>query len=217
MNASRTDRRRQHGYTLIESVIAVTLLGLVIGSITMVGRAHERAYHTAATASQLEAQAALAMERIMTDLRIAARESITPDPGAVGTAGVQYVQAVGIALGEVELSPLRAVRFEYELGEIDDGIDNNGNGLVDEGRVVLIENLGEPNERTRVITRWVRELSGGEQDNGLDDNGNGLVDEPGFVLRRVDETLIVRLTLERRDVEGRTMSRTAQTSIRPRN
>ena len=110
----------------------------------------------------------------------------------------------------------RSLSFEYEIGELDDGLDNNGNGLIDEGRLVLTENAGLTNDR-RVITRWVAELLEGELDDGLDNNGNGLVDEPGFLVERIGESLIVRVTLQKRDAEGRLMTRTARTSVRLRN
>ena len=104
-----------------------------------------------------------------------------------------------------------------ETGEIDDGLDNNGNGLVDEGRVVLTENLGGADERDRILARRVRELLEGELDNGVDDNGNGLVDEKGFSFERMGESLVIRMTMERIDVGQRTIERSAQTSVRLRN
>lgn len=208
---------RAAGFTLIELLISTVLFGLVVGFVAMVSLASERAYRTGATVSQLEAQAQVTMERIVADLQIAGLETIAPDPMAgVGSGELQYMQAL-LQEGEVVWRNTRRLAFEYESGELDDGMDNNGNDLIDEGRVVLIEDLGLPQERRRVLTRWVRELLEGEQKNGLDDNGNGLVDEPGFVLERTGETLFVRLTLERRDSEGRLIRRTARTSTRLRN
>jgi hypothetical protein len=89
------------------------------------------------------------------------------------------------------------VRFDYEEGELDDGADNNGNGLVDEGCLFWTRDVGEPSEKTHVIARGVREYLEGEEPNLDDDNGNGLEDERGFCLERVGEALVIRLTLER--------------------
>jgi prepilin-type N-terminal cleavage/methylation domain-containing protein len=218
MKKSREEQGgRSAGFTLIELLISAVLLGLVLGGAAMISMAHGRAFHTGATVSQLEAQVQMTMERIVADLRIAGFETIAPDPvEGVGSNELSYLQA-RLQDGEVAWGNLRRIAFEYEDGELDDGIDNNGNDLVDEGRVVLTENIGLPDERSRVLTRWVRELLAGEEPNGIDDNGNGLVDESGFVLERVGETLMLRLTLERRNAEGRLMNRTARTSTRLRN
>ena len=54
------------------------------------------------------------------------------------------------------------------VGEIDDGLDNNGNGLVDEGQVVWITDLGLPGQRAVVLCNWVSEaLDGTSQYGGL--------------------------------------------------
>jgi hypothetical protein len=169
-------------------------------------------------AAQLEAQATATIERMVIELSTVGLETVAPDPlPGVGCDGIQYLQATGMKDGVIEWTPLRRLAFEYEVGETNDGLDNNGNGLVDEGRIVLTEDVGRPGERSHVLTRWVRELSDGEEQNGLDDNGNGLVDERGFFLERIGETLVVRLTLQKLSAEGNLMSRTARTSVRLRN
>ena len=206
------------GFSLVELMLVAAVLGLIVGSVAMLGRAGEQAYRTSATAAHLEAQAATTVERIVAELRIAGLATIAPDPiPGVGSDAIQYLQATGMTNGQVQWTTLRRLAFEYEAGEIDDGLDNNKNGLVDEGRVVLREDFGGPAERPRVLTRWVREVAEGEVENGVDDDGDGLVDERGFFVERFGETLVVRLTLQRRDAEGRLLTRTARTSVRSRN
>lgn len=211
-------RRDNAGFTLIELMIAGTVLTLLVGAVVMISQATERAYHLGAVKASLEQQTAATIAKVMVELGIASSESLAPPllPGTEAVA-VQYVQATGMVAGDVEWTPVRRLAFEYETGEVDDGIDNNGNGLIDEGAVVLTEDLGGAGERRRVLTHWVRELAEGEEANGVDDNGNGLVDEPGFSLRRLGETLTVRLTLEKRSPDGMPLVRTARTSTRLRN
>lgn len=202
---------------MVELTIVVALLGLVLGSMAMVSSSSNRAFQTSSVRSHLEAQSSAAMDRMLVDLRIAVGESLDPALGDGDvTTSVEYVQA-GLDGTKIQLGPLRRLAFEYEVGEIDDGLDNNGNGLVDEGRLVLTEDVGGPGERSLVLTRWVRELLAGELDNGLDDNGNGLVDEPGFFLRRQGATLSAQMTLERVDREGRPIVRTSRSSTKLRN
>lgn len=205
------------GFTLIEMLVVTAVLSLVIGSVAMVGLANGRAYRTGASAAQLEAQIAVAMDRVSRELSTAVLSSLAPDPApGIGSEQIEYVQATGIQLGQVQWSPLRRLAFEHEPSELDDGLDNDGNGLIDEGRLVLIEDVGGAGERRRVLVRHVRELQATEEENGVDDDGNGLIDERGFFVERDGETLVVRLTLEL-ESEGVRMTRTARTSTRLRN
>ena len=208
----------QAGFSLVEMVVAVSIFFLVIAGVSIVGDASDRAYRTGTTTAQLEAQAAQAIGRIVAELSIAGIDTfVTPPTAGIPSAQLEYLKAVGLVDGEVQWTPLRRLRREYEAGEIDDGLDNNGNGLVDECCVVLTENLGLSDERRLVLTRWVPELLVGEVANGVDDNGNGLVDEPGFCVERAGEAFVVRLSLQRRDAHGRLLNRTASTSTRIRN
>lgn len=211
-------RARRGGFSLIEIMVVTVLLAVVLGAVAMVGSASDKAYRTGTIDAHLESQVAIAMDHVTEELRIAGVDTIVPDPvPGVGASEIRYVQATGLTGGQIDWTPLRSLRLEYEVGEIDDGLDNNGNELVDEGRLILIEDLGGGNERRRVITRWVAEFLEGEQENGLDDNGNGLVDERGFLVERVGETYVIRLTLERRSGDGFLMRRSARTSTNPRN
>ena len=54
--------------------------------------------------------------------------------------------------------------FTFELlGHCEDGVDNDGDGLVDEGRVVWIQNRGVLGERRAVLCNWVSETLLGER------------------------------------------------------
>jgi len=216
----RSDRKgnRQSGFSLVEVMVVVALLAVVLGSVAIVGSASDKAYETGTIESHLESRVAIAMDRVVDELRIAGVDTITPDPiQGVGASEVRYVQATGMTNGQIDWTPLRSLRLEPEVGELDDGVDNNGNGLIDEGRIVLIEDVGGAEERRWILTRWVAEFLEGEIENGVDDNGNGLVDESGFLVERIGESYVVRLTLERRTAKGYLLTRTARTSTNPRN
>ena len=220
MRAGRKGTPSGHaaGLTLVELMVAGALFILVMGSLGLVVDTSDRMYRTETVTSHLESRAGIVMEQLIKELRIAGIDTLVPDPiQATGTSSMQYVQATGTAGNQVVWTPLRKLEFEYEIGEVDDGLDNNGNGLVDEGRLVLTEDVNGANERRRVLTRWVAELLEGEIENGVDDNGNGLVDERGFTLERRGRALVVRLTLQSRTVEGRLLTHTSQTSTRLRN
>jgi hypothetical protein len=209
---TRQQEAIESGFSLVEIVIAAAILFLVIGSVTMMGVASDRGYRTGATVAQLEEQTALAIDRVSADLRVAVLDSVELD----GSGAVTYVQAIGFSGGPI-WSTRRRLAFELEPGELEDGIDNNGNGLADEGRIVLTVDADGPAESLRVLSRWVPRLGEGEAANGLDDNGDGLIDERGLSIQREGDVLIVRLSLEKRDPDGRLLRRTARTGIQPRN
>lgn len=103
-------------------------------------------------------------------------------------------------------------------GEVcDNGLDDNGNGLIDERRVLLVPDTATPAELVSLGSQ-VRELAEGELPNGLDDNGNGIADEAGLWFRHDGSgTLTVSLSLERLDGRGGSIVRTLTTSVRMRN
>ena len=123
----------------------------------------------------------------------------------------------GFAGGAPTWSSLTRIGFAYEPGEIDDAIDDGGDGLVDEGQLVMVQDVGTAAERTLVLASSVRELLEGELPNAADDNGNGLQDEGGVSFELVGETLLIRLSLERRDSDNQLLTRTVETGIRLRN
>lgn len=212
--------RTAAGFSLVEMVIVLGLAVTVVASVALVEQANTRAYTTGMLSADLEARTAATMGRLVEELSTAGRETLVPAPQPeVGGHVLSYLQATGAVGNEVIWSGLRRIELQYEIGELNDGLDNNGNGLVDEGRVVLIEDVGGPDERRHVLSRWVREYLEGEEGNGLDDNGNGLVDERGFVYEGIGESLILRVTLERPqpDGGGRLLTRSANTCVRPRN
>jgi len=206
------------GFSLVELAVSAAILFLVIAGVAVVSSASDRAYRTGTTTAQLEEQAATATDRIVAELCIAGIDTFAVlPPAGNAVSDLQYLKAIGAEDGEVIWTGPRRLRLEKEPGELDDGLDNNHNGLVDESQVVLIEEVGTADERRLVLTRWVSELAVGEVANGIDDNGNDLVDEPGFCVVRSGDTFAVRLSLQRRDAGGRLLSRSAETSTCVRN
>ena len=118
--------------------------------------------------------------------------------------------------GSIVTVPTR-IALEYQTGEVNDGVDNNGNGVADEGTLVLYRSWGLADQRRVVLCRWVGEYAAGETGNGADDNGNGLADERGLRFSRVGDVITISLSLERPDSNARALVRTVTTSIWLRN
>ena len=109
------------------------------------------------------------------------------------------------------------VELRYDVNELDDGIDNDGDGLIDEGSVVLVKDWGGPEEKTVVLCHDVSEYAAGETFDGTDENGNGLIDERGLCFDMRDGNLYFLLTVERLDQDGHLLTRSFRSSVWLRN
>ena len=212
------NRTRRGGFTVIEVAISISVLAMMMGIFSLVSSTSSTAYQAVSTVSGLDVNARRTLTRVGSELSSIGGSVLAPDPtGNFGAQAIQYQRAAGVVAGAVVWGEDTLLGFEYEPGEVDDGLDNDNDGLVDEGLVVLTLGIGGANPRRVVLCHDVRELALGELGNGVDDNGNGVADEAGFNVQRVGDVMTVRLCLERRSAGGGTVVRTHQTSVRLRN
>lgn len=210
--------RSKAGFTLIELTVSVVVLALILGSVGLVSLSNRKAFRQGAGSADMEVQVRRAVDRVVQELMRSGVGVLTPDPvEGTGTDDLTYQKATGAAGGATTWSTPFRLWWDYEEGEVDDGVDNNGNGLIDEGRVLYTRDVGGANERTTVLVHRVREYLEGETANNDDDNGNLLDDERGFCLERVDDAIVIRLTLEHLVGEGQLQMRTIETSVKLRN
>ena len=211
-------QRRRAGFTLLEMVIVMSLLLILMAAGAMTAKHGNAAFRRNAANNSLDSKSARTLQRIVAAVRGASNGSLVPSPDPpFGSATLDFQHAVGYAAGAVVWGPTIRVALELAPGEVDNGVDDNGDGLIDEGIVVRVENPGELNERRIVLARGVREFLEGETPNGLDDNGNGLIDERGLSFDESRNLLTVWLSVERTGSEGEIMTRTLQTAIALRN
>ncbi len=210
-------KRIRAGFTLIEVMIALALVSIAIVAANMVSTAGLGILRSTSVETALDTNALRAIDRITFQIAKADAATLLPPEPLDGTSELAFQEVIGLDAGEPLWGPVQEVALVLESAEVDDGLDNNGNDLVDEGRVVMRRDVGGPDERTVVLCHGVRELLEGELLNGIDDNGNGLIDEPGFSLQWDEGVLWVRLSVEEVDGEGRRVVRTLQTSVRTRN
>jgi prepilin-type N-terminal cleavage/methylation domain-containing protein len=211
-------RRRARGFTLLEMVVAVALVGLVFGSslaMTMTGR---QAFVSTTLTQSAEARARQALERIVNEIEVAEAEDLLIDPsGALGGTAIAFLPIVDVVAGvPVHGNELRIERLPAP-GDPDDGADNDSDGLVDEGVIVLTRDIGGPSEMAVTLCTNVRELFAGEILNALDDNGNGVADEGGFNIQRVGSMVTIRICIEQPGPGGTSSIATVTTSITLRN
>jgi len=199
-------------------MIVITLLGAVVGSVLAVLRTSTRAIGVGTTDARLESLASQTLDLIASRLRSSQRATMTPTLSApFSSSQITFQTSVGIAGGATVWGPVECIRFEYAPNDPNDGIDNDGNGIVDEGRVVWVQDVGGPNERSTVWATGISEYLHGETRDNADQNGNGLVDEQGLCFEFDGTSVIVRLTLEARDASGVLLTRTVQERVFFRN
>jgi prepilin-type N-terminal cleavage/methylation domain-containing protein len=218
MRERARSRRAARGFTLVELAISAALLGIVSGAVVVASVRGRAAFDTASLQNGVDGDVRRAIDRVAAELVTAGATQLNPNPtGVLGTDALDFRQVTGTAGGAAVWGAQMRIAFEYDTGELDNWLDDDGDGLVDEGRVVLTRDVGGANELRAVLCHDVRELAQGEVLNALDDNGNGVVDERGFNVVRVGDALTIRLTVERTAPGQAPCTRSLQTAVSLRN
>lgn len=174
-------KRSRAGFTLVEVLIALTLVGLLIANVSMVMQSGSRSFQLQSSLAELETQADRTLDRIALALMASSRESIDPSQQSpFHTSVLSYEQSLGVQNGNVVTGPVERIEM-----------------IVQNGQVMWRERPDDPSERSVVWSNWVSSFLQGEEPNGVDDNGNGLIDETGLSFEVVGERVSIRLTLER--------------------
>jgi len=207
------------GFSVVEAAISVSLVAMISAAALMASKRGVGVYETARMNASAEVRLQRAMDRIT-------RELMPCGWGMVGPLGLDddfgsdtltFQQATDYVNDAIVWGPVCRLSLEIDPAENDDGLDNDGDGLIDECQVVLVRDDGGPNELTTVLCRNVRELFEGEDENNADDNGNLVFDEAGFNVHQDGDVLTVRLCVEQASEETGTVVRSLTTSVRLRN
>jgi len=193
--------RRRSGLTLVEITLTLSIFVGVGGTIFLATRSLASAFRTGSLLATLDSQARDGLERVAVLLEQAGNDTLDPpssDP-FLGGDEIVFQRVLGSDPdGSIQYGPLERIRFEASPLDPEDGVDDDGNGLVDDGQVVWIERDGQPDQERHVLLRRVARVAEGEiAGNGVDDNGNGITDEGGFSLVWDAGSVTVRMTVER--------------------
>jgi len=199
MKCMRASRRA--GFTVVEVMIALTILALISVNISMVIRTSTAAYGAGVFQSVLEDQAFQAMDRISIAIMSSSATTTDSVPQApLSTSSVDYSTVLGYQDGHlVSSDPER--------------IEQLANG----GLIQWTKNPGGPNVNSVIWASGVPSILEGETVNGIDDNGNGLIDESGLAFNAVGSKVTIQLTLQRKDQEQKQHQKTLKSVVTCRN
>jgi len=211
----RVTTRRSGGFTMVELAVSVTILALLFGLVGMIQMRGNDASEESLARASTEARVRRAIDRVAEHLTGVGRTLLFPDPTtAFGSSTATFQHPTGVSGAGIVLwdTPSR-IELLIDPRETDNGVDDDGDGLVDERRLVWTINVGTGNQRSTTLCNGIPELMAGETINALDDNGNGVLDEAGFNIRRVGDLLTVRLSVQQAFGEGQMATSTMETSI----
>jgi hypothetical protein len=213
-------RRRSAGFSVIELVLAIAMLAGLIGIVSSFqGRTRDQSQAWLAR-EKTESSARRALDRIAGELTGVGLTMLDPDPiGNLGASTLTYCRPESVSVaGVIVWANPSSLTLELEPGEVDDGDDDDGDGLIDERRLVLTRDVGTAQQTSVVLCTSIGELLEGEVADGvLDDNGNGLVDEEGFNVQRIGDLLTLRLTTQAGGGGGQVFQATVETCVVLRN
>jgi len=160
--SAATIQRSLKGFTVVEIAVAVALAGLILGNVLMVLADTRERLAIQDVAKDVDAEARRALDRIALQIQGAVRQQLYTQVSAPLSAdSINYTSVVGVQDGEPVISPLQRIAMSAEPGsavswyqnpgseqekrivwtrdlrsfcegELPNGIDDNGNGLIDE-------------------------------------------------------------------------------------
>ncbi len=216
LTASRACRGA--GFTVIEMMISTVILAILLSVIGLTVLTGQQNFRQGVTEPVLEARARRAMDRIVAELQGAQASSIIPNPTApLGSSSLQFRVCTGYN-GTAQLwGPWMMISRVADPRDPQDGVDNDSDGIVDEGRVVLTRDVGGANQQSTIVDGVTRYLQG-ETAGGGDDNGNGRTDVAGLsFVADANQTLTIRLSIAALDPRGKLLVQTVQTAVHMRN
>jgi type II secretory pathway pseudopilin PulG len=192
---------RRAGFTVIETVISMALVGLVLTKLTLVMDQARRAHQEESLSMVLDDQAMELMDKIAFAIVGSSADSLDPTLGApFSCATIHYQISLGVDDGKPVWSDPEVIGLTEDTGQVYWG-----------------QNVGEVNERMVVWANTVSEMLENELLNGVDDNGNDLADELGLAFVLDERSVTIRLSLERARDDGKKIQVTKETTVTCRN
>lgn len=211
-------RTARAGFTLVEIAISSVVFAVILLATMGATLSAQGEFDDARARERVAARTQHALESVRDALVDAGLTGMTPVPtGTTGSNRLTFRSPTGIVSGTVTWGTQTTVRFEASPDDPDNNRDDDGDGAVDEGRVVLVRDVGTASETTTVLATDVPERMPGEVANNVDDNGNGLIDESGLAFSLDGTVLTIQLATLGRGETGAVVVNVQETSISIRN
>lgn len=192
---------RMHGFTLVEVMISLVILVPTLVVIFAMHPAIAKSFTTNLGAASSDQRSAANLDRACALLRGASISSLEVWDGTNWITPSDGIDYEGIRFRALErlpndgappaLGPVRTLQFQLVATETRNGVDDNGNRLVDEGVLLFVDPAGI---RTVIATDLER-----------------------FVVSRQNRQLVVQLSLATRDQTGAVHRRTRRIDVLLRN
>jgi len=158
---------RASGFTLLEVVIAIAVAALIFANVGLVMKSGSASHERDSIRGDLDVQLDRTLDRIALSLMSASSDSLDPSAAAPSfQTSLEYVQNLGVQNGEVVVGDAERIELvvqggevlwkqrpdqldermvvwtrwvaNYLDGETPNGIDDNGNGLIDESGLAFV-------------------------------------------------------------------------------
>ena len=197
----KNQRSNQSGFTLIEIVLAVTLLSIVAIKAHGAMQSASKSMTSETQQAFIEDQVRRVLRQVGFAVMGSSRESLMPTLSApFSTDDINFRVNLGIQDGAVVWSDPEKVAMDH-----------------DDLNVYWAQNPTAVDERRVNWTNLVAPYLEGEIPNGIDDNGNGVIDETGLNFVINGDSVTIRLTLQRVLEDGTVVEYTQSSTVTCRN
>lgn len=200
--------KRKGGFTLIEVMIAMAILGLLVANVGLVSRAGTQAAQAGLFEQLVEDELEQGLDRVRLALMSSTASNLYPTmPAPLSQAYITYSTSLGYE---------NNILVESEPERISWSPTTNG------GQMVWELNPDQLGKRRVVWSNSVPSLQMGELANEVDDNGNGLQDEQGLAFHvesgsAEEVQVFVHLTIEKTNPNGQLVPSARSINVTCRN
>lgn len=213
----RAVRRLQAGVSVIDVLLGASVMIAALSGLMAFLQSSIAGSRTVSERSVLARRANDFVRRIADELSMADDASLTPAAAPLGASLLDFRVPQSVAAVGVTWQNATRVEWQVDPNDPADGVDNDDDGVIDEGIVMLRRNVGLAGEQATILATNVLPLLEDETVNNLDDNGNGLVDETGLSFAiDANGMVTIRVTLFSQSANG-LLLRTAEAAVSPRN
>ena len=171
--------QRREGFTLLEILIVAGLMTVTLGSAMNVWFHSQIAFTESVRQNVVSSTGQRLVARLASELMEVDPNGLLP-LSIIDSDFVQFQKVEGYDAGGKVLGPVITLGFELETGETANGVDDNGDGRIDEGYVTYTEQ-GDPTIR---ICGHVVGLRFNDLANGITISVDvGIVDRDGQVVQ----------------------------------